>query len=232
MLDAHVIKRRAEFTVDVRLRLSAGERLALFGASGAGKSTILSCIAGLETPDDGEIHFAGARLFPPPMPLHLRRFAYLAQQDLLFPHLTVAQNVMLGVAHRNGHTPVHWIDELRQRLDLNTVWNVSARAVSGGQARRVALARMLAREPQLVLLDEPFTALDRPVIADLVDALDEWQRRLKFALIVVDHRPELLARLCSRAAVAERGRIVQTGEWPELAAAPATALTARLLGGD
>jgi molybdate transport system ATP-binding protein len=232
MLDAHVIKRRAEFTVDARIRLAAGERLALFGASGAGKSTILSCIAGLETPDGGEIHCAGATLFPPPRPLHMRRFAYLAQQDLLFPHLTVAQNVMFGVADRNGRTPVRWIDELRERLGLDAVWNVSARAVSGGQARRVALARMLAREPQLVLLDEPFTALDRPLIADLVGALDEWQRRLKFALIVVDHRPELLARLCARAAVIERGRIVQEGRWSALAAAPATVLTARLLGDD
>ena len=162
----------------------------------------------------------------------MRRFAYLAQQDLLFPHLTVAQNVMFGVADRNGRTPIRWIDELRERLNLDAVWNVSARAVSGGQARRVALARMLAREPQLVLLDEPFTALDRPLIADLVGALDEWQSRLKFALIVVDHRPELLARLCARAAVIERGRIVQEGRWSALAAAPATVLTARLLGDD
>ena len=88
---------------------------------------------------------------------------------------------------------------------------------------------MLARRPPLVLLDEPFTVLDRPTISELVDAILQWQRELGFTLIVVDHRADILERLCTRAAAIEDGRIVQEGTWLELAAAPATPMLARLL---
>lgn len=231
MLEAHIVKHRAAFTVDVRLRMGPGERLALFGASGAGKSTVLSCLAGFEEPDAGEIRFDDLRLFPPPLPLHRRRLAYLTQSDSLFPHLTVAENVCFGLdsAIRNGAGT--WVTELKQRLGLDPLWAQPAGKVSGGQARRVALARMLARRPPLVLFDEPFAALDRPTINELVNAILEWQRRLGFMLIAVDHRPEILGRLCTRVAVIEAGRIVQEGSWPEVTAAPATPLLARLLAG-
>jgi ABC-type glutathione transport system ATPase component len=90
---------------------------------------------------------------------------------------------------------------------------------------------MLARRPQLVLLDEPFTAIDRPATNNLIGALLEWQAALGFTLIAVDHRAEILEQLCIRAAVVESGRIVQEGSWSSLAAAPATPLLARLLAG-
>jgi peptide/nickel transport system ATP-binding protein len=88
---------------------------------------------------------------------------------------------------------------------------------------------MLARRPRLVLLDEPFAGLDRPTIRELADDLLEWHRELRFTMIAVDHRAEILERLCPRAAVIENGKIVQHGAWAELAAAPATPLLARLL---
>jgi molybdate transport system ATP-binding protein len=88
MLDAHVVKARPEFIVDVRIRLARGERMAIFGASGAGKSTVLSCIAGLEVPDGGAIRLDDLVLFPPPLALHRRPVAYMTQKDLLFPHLS------------------------------------------------------------------------------------------------------------------------------------------------
>lgn len=230
MLDAHIVKVRRAFTVDVRIRLRPGERLGLFGASGAGKSTVLSCLAGIETPDAGEICFADLRLFPPSLPLHRRPLAYLTQSDWLFPHLSVAENVCFGLQNHDRDGTKKWIEELAKRLDLSPLWNESARLISGGQARRVALARMLARRPPLVLLDEPFTALDRPAMNELIAALLEWHVALGFTLIAVDHRPEILERLCTRAAVIESGRIVQEGSWSALAAAPATPLLARLLG--
>src|SRR3984893_1732830 len=207
MLDAHIVKVRRAFTVDVRIRLRPGERLGLFGASGAGKSTILSCLAGIETPDAGGIRFGDLCLFPPGLPLYQRPIAYVTQNDSLFPHLSVAENVCFGVAHHERDGAKKWIDELKDRVGL--LWNASAREISGGQARRVALARMLARQPPLVLIDEPFTALDRPTINKLMDALLEWQAALGFTLIAVDHRAEVLKRLCSRAAVIESGRVVQ-----------------------
>jgi ABC-type sulfate/molybdate transport systems ATPase subunit len=229
MLDAHIVKRRRAFTVDVRVRLRPGERLGLFGASGAGKSTVLSCLAGIETPDAGEILFGDLRLFPPSLPLHHRPLAYLTQSDWLFPHLSVAENVCFGLQNHDRDGAKKWIEELAERLDLNPLWNESARLISGGQARRVALARMLARRPPLVLLDEPFTALDRAATNELIAALLEWHVALGFTLIAVDHRVEILEKICTNAVAIESGRIVQEGSWSALVAAPATPLLGRLL---
>lgn len=228
-LDAHIVKRRRALIVDVRLRIEQGERLALFGASGAGKSTVLSCLAGIENPDAGGIQFGDTVFFPPNLPLYRRPLAYLTQSDSLFPHLSVAGNVCFGLRGHESNGTRQWVEELKQRLDLGPLWNESARRISGGQARRVALARMLARRPPLVLLDEPFTALDRPTIGELVDAILRWHRELGFTLIAVDHRAEILERLCARAVAIEDGRVVQEGTWPELTAAPATSKLARLL---
>jgi molybdate transport system ATP-binding protein len=228
-LDAHIVKRRRVFTVDVHLRLEQGERLALFGASGAGKSTVLSCLAGIEHPDAGRIQLNDTVFFRPNLPLYRRALAYLTQSDSLFPHLSVADNVCFGLSGHERNGAQRWVEELKERLELGPLWNESARRISGGQARRVALARMLARRPPLVLLDEPFTALDRPTISELVDAILQWHRELGFILIAVDHRADILERLCTRAAVIEGGRIVQEGTWRDLTVAPATPLLARLL---
>ncbi len=230
MLEARIVKRRRPFTVAVELRVERGGRLALFGASGAGKSTVLSCIAGLEAPDSGAVQFAGLRFFPPHLPLNRRPLGYLTQNDWLFPHLTVAENVCFALGNGTREAARAWIEELRERLALGALWGERAGEISGGQARRVALARMLARRPPLVLLDEPFGALDRAAVNDLVEATLQWQRALGFTLVAVDHRAEILGRLCDRVAIIEAGRIVQAGDWDEAARAPATALTARLLG--
>jgi molybdate transport system ATP-binding protein len=231
MLDAHIVKARRTFTVDVRIRLDPGQQLGLFGASGAGKSTVLSCLAGIETPDTGEICFGDLRLFPPTLPLRQRPLGYLTQSNWLFPHLSVAENVCFGLQNHDRDGAKKWVEELTERLGLGPLWNESARRISGGQARRVALARMLARRPPLVLLDEPFTALDGPTMSELIAALLEWHAALGFALIAVDHRAEILEKLCPCAAVIESGRIVQEGSWSALKAAPATPLLARLLNG-
>jgi ABC-type sulfate/molybdate transport systems ATPase subunit len=232
LLDAHIVKVRRAFTVDVRLRLRRGERLGLFGASGAGKSTVMSCLAGIETPDAGAISVGELRLYPPNLALHHRPIGYLTQSDWLFPHLSVAENVCFGLRDRNRNGAKKWIDEMAMRLDLSRLWNEGASHISGGQARRVALARMLARRPPLILLDEPFAALDRATTNELIEAIQEWHSVLGFALIAVDHRPEILEKFCTRAAVIEAGQIVQEGSWPSLAAAPATPLVARLLAAE
>lgn len=230
VLDAHIVKKRRAFTVEVRIRLRAGERLGLFGASGAGKSTVMSCLAGIETPDAGKISLGELGLFPPSLPLHRRPVAYLTQSDWLFPHLSVAENVCFGLCNGERDGAEKWINELALRLDLRRLWHQPVTHISGGQARRVALGRMLARRPPLVLLDEPFAALDRATTHELIAALLEWHLVLGFILIAVDHRPEILEKFCTRAAVIESGRIVQQGSWSSVAAAPATPLLARLLG--
>jgi molybdate transport system ATP-binding protein len=232
MLDAHVVKARRKFTVDAAVRVGDGECCALFGASGAGKSTILACIAGVETPDAGHVEVGGRSFYPPPAPLHVRGVGYMTQDPDLFPHLSVAQNVRFGIA--NGATGAAgaanaWIGELRERLGLGPLWDAPAYAISGGQARRVAMARMIARKPRLVLLDEPFAGLDRHLVRELLPAIVEWQETLRFTLLVVDHDVEVLERLAPRAIVLEDGRVVQDAPWAALRRAPATPLLASLL---
>jgi molybdate transport system ATP-binding protein len=232
MLDAHIIKRRRQLIVDVSLQLRKGGSLGLFGISGAGKSTVLSCIAGIEQLDDGYVRLGNLTFFPPSLPLHKRPIGYLTQQPNLFPHLRVSENVMFGIPRQLAADTEHarWIETLRDRLQLAPFWNASVASISGGQARRVALARMLAHKPQLVLLDEPFAGLDRQLVRELIDILVFWNRTLGFSMIAVDHQAEVLKRLCpEQAIVMENGHAVQRGAWDELYRNPATPLLRSLL---
>lgn len=232
MLKAHISKKRRDFTVDVRLELEPGSSLALFAPSGAGKSTVLTCIAGIEEPDEGFVQLDDLKLFPPSLALHKRPIGYLTQEPSLFPHLRVSENILFGLP-RNGalqKEQADWIATLRERLQLGPQWNASASSISGGQARRVSLARMLARKPPLVLLDEPFAGLDRQLVRELIDDLVFWSRTIGFSMIAVDHQAEVLQRLCPRQVVVlEQGRVVQQTTWEELYKAPATPLLRSLL---
>ncbi len=222
MLKAQIVKKRRDFTVEVGLQLAAGESLALFGPSGSGKSTVLACIAGIEEPDAGSVAVGEQALFPPPLPLHQRPIGYLTQEPGLFPHLTVAENVQFGIS-RSNNSSQQWISTLRERLGLSALWQAPASRISGGQARRVALARMLARKPALVLLDEPFAGLDRQIVRELIDDLLDWSKQIGFSMIAVDHQAEVLERLCPDRVIAlESGSVVQEGRWDHLRRAPAT----------
>ena len=232
MLKAHIVKKRRDLQVDVTLELEAGSSVGLFGASGAGKSTVLACIAGIEAPDSGYVRLNGLQLFPPSLPLHRRPLGYLTQEPGLFPHLSVNENISFGISRELAASSAHqqWIATLRERLQLSALWNAPASLISGGQARRVALARMLARKPPLVLLDEPFAGLDRQLVRELIDDLIFWSRQIGFSMIAVDHQAEVLQRLCpQQAVVIEQGKIVQSGSWCELHNAPATPLLQSLL---
>lgn len=229
MLDAYIFKRRRDLNIDVHLKIDTGGSLGLFGASGAGKSTVLSCIAGIEQPDAGYIRFGDLQLFPRPLPLHLRPIGYLTQDPHLFPHLTVAQNIAFGLDRQPARNENGWLVDLRRSLGLADVWSAPAARISGGQARRVALARMLARRPLLVLLDEPFGGLDRQLVRELIDGLLTWKNNIGFTMIVVDHQAHVLERLSPHVAVLERGRVIQQGEWDQVRAAPATDLLRKLL---
>jgi len=232
MLEAHIVKQRRQFRVSIALRVAPGSSLGLFGISGAGKSTVLSCIAGIEEPDDGYVRFGNLSLFPPSLPMHKRPIGYLTQAPGLFPHLRVNENVTFGIPRQlaTDKDHAHWIETLRKQLQLGPFWHASAASISGGQARRVALARMLARKPQLVLLDEPFAGLDRQIVRELIDNLVFWNRTLGFTMIAVDHQAEVLRRMCpGQAIVIEDGQAVQSGAWDELYHKPATPLLRSLL---
>ncbi len=232
MLKAHIIKKRRELNVDVSLELKKGRSLGLFGASGAGKSTVLACIAGIEEPDGGYVKLGDLQLFPPSLPLHKRPVGYLTQEPGLFPHLRVSENISFGIPRKlaTDKEQIQWIEMLRDRLQLGSLWHAPAALISGGQARRVGLARMLARKPPLVLLDEPFAGLDRHLVRELIDDLVLWSRTLGFSMIAVDHQAEVLRRLCPQEVIAlEDGKIIQRGDWDELCTSPATPLLRSLL---
>jgi ABC-type sulfate/molybdate transport systems ATPase subunit len=228
MLEVAIIRQRRDFPVKVSFTLEPGSALGLFGASGSGKSTVLSCIAGLEKPDKGHVRLNDLVLYPPSRPLHQRPIGYLTQEPNLFPHLSVRENILFGVTKSGSSRQLpaelaEWINDLRQRLDLSSLWNASASRISGGQARRVSLARTLARRPALLLIDEPFTGLDRQLVRQLIDDLIFWNQKVGFTMIAVDHQAEVLERLCpQQALVLERGSVVQRGSWEELRRSPAT----------
>ncbi|HLJ90477.1 MAG TPA: ABC transporter ATP-binding protein [Candidatus Angelobacter sp.] len=230
MLKAEITKKRRDIEVHVSLSIEKGGSLALFGSSGAGKSTVLACIAGLEEPDGGYVQLADLRIFPPSLPLHQRPIGYLTQEPHLFPHLSVRENVCFGVNRHVEGEHARWIGTLRDRLRLGPLWEAHASRISGGQARRVALARMLARKPPLVLLDEPFSGLDRQLVRELIDDLLFWSRTEGFSMIAVDHQAEVLKRLCPDAVmVLEDGKAIQQGTWESIYRAPATPLLQSLL---
>jgi molybdate transport system ATP-binding protein len=235
MLSVDISKQRRDFFVSVSFNLDPGSALGLFGASGSGKSTVLSCIAGLDEPDQGYVRLHDLVLFPPSLPLHQRPIGYLTQEPNLFPHLSVRENILFGLtrAASNGQLapePANWINELRDRLDLASLWDAQASRISGGQARRVSLARALARRPVLLLIDEPFTGLDRQLVRQLIDDLIFWNQKCGFTMIAVDHQAEVLERLCPQQALfLEKGKVVQRGKWDELRRTPATAQLQSLL---
>ncbi|HUX68093.1 MAG TPA: ATP-binding cassette domain-containing protein [Terriglobales bacterium] len=230
MLEVELKKHRRGLTVEAAFTLEAGAALGLFGPSGAGKSTVLACLAGIEAPDHGHIRLGDRLLFPPPLPLHRRSVGYLTQEPNLFPHLTVEGNVAFGLPRARARTPEQreWLERLRRQLHLDDCWSASVARISAGQARRVALARMLAHRPALVLLDEPFTGLDRALVRGLIADLLEWRQALGFTLIAVDHQAEVLSRLCPQVLAMEAGRIVERGTWAELRLSSSASLRALL----
>ena len=202
------------FSLDVRFR-SAHSRIVLYGPSGAGKSLTLRAIAGLVTPDQGHIVVhgqtwfdAGRRLFLPPQ---ARRVGYLFQDYALFPHLTVAQNVAFGLGSGWRNPSRRTFPEAARRwihtLELDGLANRYPSQISGGQQQRVALARALAPEPRLLLLDEPFAALDPLLRARMREGLMALQSQLGLQLLMITHDPADVEALGEHVLEIRDGRI-------------------------
>jgi molybdate transport system ATP-binding protein len=203
------------FELDVAFA-SRHRRIVIFGPSGAGKSLTMRAMAGLLTPDEGYVRVDGRILFDAArcvdLPARDREVAYVFQDYALFPHLTVAQNIGFGLRRgllnprRRGHDErVHrWIDT----FELGGVADSYPARISGGQRQRVALARALAAEPRLVLLDEPFAALDPALRGRMRDELMALQARLDLQLLVITHDPADVDALNGHTIEVRDGRIV------------------------
>ena len=215
------------------LRVDSGELLVLVGASGSGKTTTLKMVNRLVEPTSGEVRIAGRRHDEEPAHLLRRRIGYVFQQVGLFPHLTVAENVAVTPAL------LGWSRErIRARVDalLALVQLEPARfgerlpaQLSGGEQQRVGIARALAAEPPLVLLDEPFGALDPLTREALQEAFRSVQRQLRLTAVFVTHDVVEAVLLADRIAVLRAGRLLQVGTASELRHAPADPDVAALM---
>jgi putrescine transport system ATP-binding protein len=227
-----VVKRFGAFRAVDRLSLDirAGEFFALLGPSGCGKTTLLRMLAGFETPDEGRILLEGkdiARMLP-----HQRPVNMMFQNYALFPHLSVRDNIAFGLKRANmPHSETDTrVAELVALLKLDGLEKRKPDQLSGGQKQRVALARSLARRPQVLLLDEPLAALDKKLRESTQLELMELQRRLGMTFIIVTHDQEEAMTVASRIGVMDAGRLEQVATPRELYEAPGSRWIAEFVG--
>jgi sulfate/thiosulfate transport system ATP-binding protein len=215
---------------DVTLEVPEGSLTALLGPSGSGKSTLLRVIAGLEAPDTGRVVIDGEDATP--LPAQRRGIGFVFQHYAAFKHMTVRENVAFGLRIRKRPKPQidAKVDELLEIVGLKGHHSRYPSQLSGGQRQRMALARALAIEPRVLLLDEPFGALDAKVRADL----REWLRRLHdevhVTTVLVTHDQEEAMEVADRIAVINEGRLEQIGAPRELYERPANGFVMSFLG--
>jgi molybdate transport system ATP-binding protein len=222
----------AQFALDVKFEADPGVTV-LFGSSGAGKTTVLNCLAGLAQPASGEITLDGELLYcaraAKNVSVHLRNIGYLLQGLALFPHMTVSQNVAYGLTPH--HERDSYVLETLERFRIAHLADRYPRQISGGERQRVALARALVRQPRLLLLDEPMSALDLSTKQHIMDDLHEWnQGAQRIPILYVTHDRAEVFSLAERVLAMERGKIVAEGTPTEVLYAPRTAAMAQLAG--
>ncbi len=217
------------------LQVREGELMALLGPSGSGKTTLLRVLAGLERPDAGEVRFGGRDLLAEPP--RRRRIGLVFQNYALFRHMTVAQNIAFGPrvgprAERPARAELaSRVEELLALVKLEGYGGRYPGELSGGQRQRVALARALAIRPRLLLLDEPFGALDAQVRAELRRWLREVHGRTGVTTVLVTHDQEEALETADRVAVMRAGRVLQVGPPAEVYGRPTDPFVFEFLGG-
>jgi spermidine/putrescine transport system ATP-binding protein len=215
---------------DVSLDVADGSFMVLLGPSGCGKTTLLRCIAGLESPDSGEILLRGERIDT--VPVWKRRVNTVFQSYALFPHMTVAQNIAFGL--QMDRLPKAEITrKVEESLELVRLGALGARRpqqLSGGQQQRVALARALAKEPEVLLLDEPLSALDLKLRRGMQLELKRLQQETHITFILVTHDQDEAMSMGDQVAVFNEGRIVQVGEPRDVYLRPRTRFVADFIG--
>jgi molybdenum ABC transporter ATP-binding protein len=232
MVAVRVAASAGAFRLDAEFAAPAGIT-ALFGPSGAGKTLTLRCIAGLTRPDAGRIEVAGRTLFDSAtgidLPARDRRVGYVFQQYALFPHLTVERNVAYGLHALPRAARRPRAAELLNLVGLAGFGDRSPSGLSGGQQQRVAIARALAGDPRILLLDEPFAALDAMVRVRLRAELRELHRRTGIPMLLVSHDLAEIRHLADHLVLLEDGRVLASGDLTRVLRDPANERAAALL---
>lgn len=212
MITVHVAKALGDFILDVAFEAPAGIT-AIFGASGSGKTSVINAIAGLLTPDSGQIIVGGRDLMG--VPVHQRGLGYVFQDARLFPHMTVGQNLSYGGTHDAAR--------IIGLLGLGALLDRRPKALSGGEKSRVALGRALMSKPALLLLDEPLAALDAQRKAEILPYLERLRDEMTVPMIYVSHDMSEVARLANTLVILSAGRVVKAGPLGAVLADPSVA---------
>ncbi|CUH77010.1 Sulfate/thiosulfate import ATP-binding protein CysA [Tritonibacter multivorans] len=206
--------RQGAFDLDASFAAPAGVTV-LFGRSGSGKSTVIKSVAGLLPPDQGRIALGGRVVFDRQrgvnIPPHKRRVGYVFQDGLLFPHLNVRQNLKYGQRFAPRHTRFEGFDKIVHMLGLDALLDRFPGQLSGGEKQRVAIGRALLSGPEVLLADEPLSALDDPRKAEILPYFERMRDELQIPILYVSHSPDEVARLATTIVVLERGKILRTG---------------------
>jgi molybdate transport system ATP-binding protein len=228
------LRQAGQIPLDVEITCNPGELLALVGPSGSGKTTVLRAIAGLYRPAAGRIVSgsqvwfdadAGTMVSP-----QARATGLVFQDYALFPHLSALENVKLAARHLDEPQCSEQVAALLSRLNLDGLEMRAPHQLSGGERQRVALARALARDPKILLLDEPFSAVDRMTRERLKAELSSLHRTLEIPIILVTHDLQEAEALADRIAILHKGRTLQIGTPDDVRLRPVSALVARLMG--
>lgn len=217
----------------VDLNVPSGAFATVLGPSGSGKTTLLRCIAGFEVPDAGTITLADRTLNSPnttPVAPHDRGIGIVPQEGALFPHLTIARNIAFGISGQPRKQRRQRVAELLELIGLEHVGDRHPHQLSGGQQQRVALARALAPEPRLILLDEPFSALDAQLRVELREEVRDLLRQVNTTALLVTHDQAEAMAMADHLVVMRSGRVISAGEPRRVYDAPADAELGRFLG--
>lgn len=232
-LEADIRIARNGFSLEVQLSARDGETVAILGPNGAGKTTLLRALAGL-IPFDGQLLLDGAVLDDSATGLHTpterRRVGLVFQDHVLFPHMSALDNIAFGLRAQGRRDATRLAREWLSRAGLSDRESATPRELSGGQAQRVALLRTLATEPRLLLLDEPLSALDVSIRAEVRRELSRRLADFKGVRLLVTHDPVEAIALADRLVVLEAGKVIQSGTPAEVTARPRSRFVADLAG--
>lgn len=210
MLEVQIYKKLAEFDLDISFQVN-DNILGLMGASGSGKSMTLKCIAGIEMPDQGRIVLNGRVLFDSEkkinVPIQKRNVGYMFQSYALFPNMNVYENISVGLRARKVKDVDIVVQKVMQQFRIFELASRYPKQLSGGQRQRVALARLMAYEPDVLLLDEPFSALDEDLKEDLLQELKS-ELQISKPVIFVSHDKEEVNELCDLKYKIKQGEII------------------------